>query len=406
LKIKMIITASVLTGLLLSGCQAKDPVKKQATSASNTSSKVAKQSVASSKQVSSTKKETPPASEMTTVLSKLSAKLPEDDSTQNNGEVTYSQFYYQNDNWHWKMSSKQRGTIIGGKVQSLTKTDASYKLAMVTDSGEQYQLTLDYYLDENGETAEDYTVTAKANGQSVKGTYIIGDNDAAWTAGVPATLAGTWSTDFYKPTDSSDDDTAQKAPYERTRFYISNDSLDGVKDSFTANYTFYSGGAGWGVNQDPEYKKIDANTYLLKTHTSNGALFAVYRAKLVNNQLTLDNSSDTSSMTKVSSKAGKYMGFDDNPAKNLTTSQVQDWVFRHINDFDAHHTHYKKVSFIMGHNKKGEVTIEARDDGGSGMTAPMIGQFVVTAGGVLKCTFDPTDTDGVTTNVVSDDPNR
>ncbi len=385
----------MLAGLLLSGCQAKDPVKKQATSASNTSSKVAKQSVASSKQVSSTKKETPPASEMTTVLSKLSAKLPEDDSTQNNGEVTYSQFYYQNDNWHWKMSSKQRGTIIGGKVQSLTKTDASYKLAMVTDSGEQYQLTLDYDLDEN---AEYYTVTAKANGQSVKGTYILGDNSAAWTAGVPTTLRGTWSTDFYQA-----DTGNKKYPYVRTRFHFSDQSLVGNTNTYTKNYTFGMEGAGWGANQDPEYKQLNATTYLLKTHGVNGNLFEVYLAKLNGRSLSLGLTNAPATFTKVSSSPTKSLGYDDNPAKNLTENQVEDWISRHITDFN-HTTHdVKKAGYMFSKDKKGILNIDVRDVDYK-YTVPSIGFFRITKDGVLEAE-DMAD-GGQSWYPVSDDPNR
>jgi len=56
------------------------------------------------KRAVATKAETPKPSALTTLLSPLMGKNAEDPSTQAHNELTYSQFYYQHNNWYWRLS--------------------------------------------------------------------------------------------------------------------------------------------------------------------------------------------------------------------------------------------------------------------------------------------------------------
>lgn len=370
----------------LSGCQSKATNHRNAKSATT--------KTVSSSQTTTTahsdKAATPPTSALTTVLSPLTAKLPEDQSSRTNGgETTYSQFYYHQHAWNWQLSSAKRGTIAAGQITGIKSEDhGDAQLTLVTKQG-TYSLELmvsgDYY-------------TVKTSYQHISGTYILGDNNQAWQAGVPRKLVGTWSTAIY-PKQIQDQ---PKLAYERTRFYISNDNLDGNITRFTKNYTMADHGTGWGANDEVYSKNLGNGTYLLKAYASaENNLMAVYRVQLVGNQLKMSFGDGPTTLKRVSRHPGLADGSDNHAAASLTKDQISNWIERHLSDFDNQHHDYQKPTYTFGHDNHGRITIDVYDDGANSETAPQIGRFRITAKGVLQAM----DKSGVWDSV-SDDPAR
>lgn len=344
------------------------------------SSRVASGARTTSKRASSIKADTPKPSELTTLLQPLMARNAEDQSSQTNGsEMTYSQFTYHQGNWHWQLTGEKQGTIVNGTVTGLTSSDSQtgeYKLA-VKASGETFTLKLSRF---------DNYYRVETSYKTIKGLYIIGDTDGHWQTGAPTALTGTWSTEIYKiqPDKYTDAETLKKEPYERTRFFISDQGIDGQKDSFTSKYTVYDTGNGWGANDVTDYKQLGDGRYLLKTNF-DGSLFNVYRVTLKNNRLTVDDGHDhLSNLTKVSTKSGMAFGFDHSSARNLTEKQVDDWILRHLTDFARTTHHVKAATFIPGTDDKGRVTVEVRDSGRDSEVSPRVGNFRITKAGVLE----------------------
>jgi len=390
MKIKVIgISVLALLAVGLTGCGHHQT--KSADKASSRQSVVKKQA-ATKAGASSTKKETPKPSALTTLLNGLTQKNAEDRSTQSNGELTYSQFYYQKGNWHWQVTSQNRGTIASGTVDSIQSSqDGDYKLAMKSPKGEAYTLELTYT-----NKSADYTV--KTSYQHIKGVYIIGDTTGVWKTGAPSELVGTWSTGF-APSTRTDD---KKIAYDRTRFFISDQSIDGQIDSFTKNYTVYQTGNGWGANNAVYYQSLGQGTYLLKTY-SDKYLGSVYRVILSGNRLTVpEDGMEMKDMTKVANKPGMAFGFGNNPAKQLTEKQLDDWITRHLSDFGGT-THTYKQSGISTPEKdsKGRVVVTVRDMGRDDI-APTIGRFRVSSTGVLE--WEDTSDGADIWSPVSDDP--
>lgn len=383
---------SVMVSAFLGGCTRAQRTTHQSAKSSTT------QSTTKQTRSSATQQETPPASAMTTILSKLTNKVPEDQSSRTNGgETTYSQFYYRQHAWHWALSSAKRGTIVSSKVGSLQKSaEGTYKLAMTTPKGTAYTLTLmtlgTYY-------------TVKTSYQHIAGTYIIQDNDQAWHRGAPQNLIGTWSTDIYPVTIQGE----PKIVYERTRFYISSDDLDGNRMRFTKHYTMTSPGAGWGANDENYYKQLSGNTYLLKTYSSvSNGLMAVYRIQTVGQQIKMDfdDGHGTQTLSHVSDQPGLSVGEANSPATNLTKKQIQAWISRHLSDFGQEKHDYQTPLYMFSHDKHGRINVDVYSDDPQqhAPAAAYIGQFRITANGVLEGSA-PAPSD-MTWKVVSDDPTR
>jgi len=332
------------------------------------------------KQAIATKAETPKPSALTMLLSPLMGKNAEDPSTQSQNELTYSQFYYQHNNWYWRLSSKAQKTIVGGKITTLNGDSGEYKLTGKQTNGDEFTVKLMRY------SSSDQSYWLKSSAPKFNRAYVIGDTNGSWTTGAPTALIGTWSTHIYKPAPSKYDDaeTLKKEPYSRTRFFISDQGIDGQKDSFTPKYTVYDTGNGWGANDATTYKQLSDNTYLLRT-TLSGRLFNVYKVTLKNKQLTVaGGESDLANLNKVSSKPGQAFGFDNSSALHLTSKQLDSWIDRHLSDFNRNPHQVKQASFMADTDKKGRVTVDVYDYGRDIPVAPRVGRFRVTAMGVLE----------------------
>ncbi|TGD19827.1 hypothetical protein [Levilactobacillus suantsaiihabitans] len=334
------------------------------------------------------KVETPKPSAMTTLLKPLMGKNAEDQGTQGDKGMTYSQFYYRQGNWHWRVTAKS-GTVIDAKVLSLGKSEYGESQLKV-QKGHGDNFTVDLSRPDQGAY---YSVKSKALDHTA--TYLIGDTDGHWTAGAPSELTGTWSTHIYSVSDGDD-------PYERTRFFISSDGVGGERDTFTSRYTVDKLGSGWGANDEAQYQKLADNSYLLKTHLQ-GRFVDAYRVVLKNNQLTVDDGAyHMSNMYKASAKPGQAFGSDNSPAKNLTSDQLYDWIFRHLPDYNQmKHTYKKAACFPSTKDDQGRAVVRVIDNGRKDF-APTIGFFRVSAMGVLEAQSDGGDE----WYPVSDDPDN
>jgi len=327
------------SGGLLVGCQSS--------TASQSSKTTATQSTKTAKKVS---QETPPKSAMTTVLAPLTAKLPEDQSTQTGNRSTYSQFYYRHHNWHWTLSKTDGQTIASGKVQTMTSDQGlgDHTLKMVANNGDDFTLTLT-------RSPKQQYYQVKTAYKNIGGTYILGDNDKGWTAGVPSSLAGTWTTDFYTP--QSPD--ANKVVYQRTRMLLSTGGFEEITSSFDKNHTYLPdlAGCGAGVNDHPCYQQQVDGTYLYKTY-SGGRLWLVMR---------------------------------------VTPHQVKVWAYRHgLQTYDLDKLSIESNS--EGLDKNGEYSFMIREDRGDHTSIVCNGK--VTKKGVLEIQYDF----GKHYEPVSDDP--
>jgi len=375
---RRILWLSLLVALAVVGTGCGQQANSRTGHKDNQSTKVAGK--AGNKQATATKAETPKPSALTTLLSPLMGKNAEDPSTQSHNELTYSQFYYQHNNWYWRLSSKAQKTIVGGKITTLSGDSSEYKLTGKQTNGDEFTVKLMRY------SSSDQSYWLKSSAPKFNRAYVIGDTNGSWTTGAPTALIGTWSTHIYKPAPSKYDDaeTLKKAPYSRTRFFISNQGIDGQKDSFTPKYTVYDTGNGWGANDATTYKQLSDKTYLLRT-TLSGRLFNVYKVTLKNKQLTVaGGESDLANLNKVSSKPGQAFGFDNSAALHLTSKQLDNWIDRHLSDFNRDSHQVKQASFMADTDKKGRVTVDVYDYGRDSPIAQRIGRFRVTAMGVLE----------------------
>ncbi|AYM01919.1 hypothetical protein [Levilactobacillus yiduensis] len=242
-----------------------------------------------------------------------------------------------------------------------------------------------------------YSVKSKALGHTA--IYLIGDTNGNWTAGAPSELTGTWSTHIYSVTDSSSQD-----PYERTRFFISDKGVDGQKDTFTSRYTVANTGAGWGANDETQYKKLADNSYLLKTY-SQRRFVSAYSAVLKNNQLTVNDGVDRlANLYKASVKPGQAFGFDNSSAKNLTSKQLEDWIGRHLKDFNQGKHQFEGTIYLPSTDKQGRARVDVYEDKADSPVAATIGFFRVSAMGVLEAQIPGDPNTGDEWYPVSDDP--
>lgn len=334
------------------------------------------------------KVETPKPSAMTTLLKPLMGKNAEDQSTQGDKGMTYSQFYYRQGSWHWRVTAKS-GTVIDAKVLSLGKSEYDEpQLKVQKGHGDNFTVDLSRP-DQNAY----YSVKSKALDHTA--TYLIGDTDGHWTAGAPSELTGTWSTHIYSVSDGDD-------PYERTRFFIGSDGVGGERDTFTSRYTVDKLGSGWGANDETQYQKLADNSYLLKTY-SQGRFVNAYRAVLKNNQLTVnDGSNRLSNLYKASAKPGQAFGFDNSSAKNLTSKQLNDWIGRHLKDFNQEKHQFEGAIYMPSTDKQGRARVDVYEDKADSPVAATIGFFRVSAMGVLEAQNPGEDT----WYPVSDDPDN
>jgi len=367
------------SGGLLVGCQSS--------TASQSSKTTATQSTKTVKKVS---QETPPKSAMTTVLAPLTAKLPEDQSTQTGNRSTYSQFYYRHHNWHWTLSKTDGQTIASGKVQTMTSDQGlgDHTLKMVANNGDDFTLTLT-------RSPKQQYYQVKTAYKNIGGTYILGDNDKGWTAGVPSSLAGTWTTDFYTP--QSPD--ANKVVYQRTRMLLSTGGFEEITSSFDKNHTYLPdlAGCGAGVNDHPCYQQQVDGTYLYKTY-SGGRLWLVMRVTPDKQGLKTTNDGKTEIFTKkVSTGTLLTLGMAQSSATNLTPHQVKVWAYRHgLQTYDLDKLSIESNS--EGLDKNGEYSFMIREDRGDHTSIVCNGK--VTKKGVLEIQYDF----GKHYEPVSDDP--
>lgn len=393
MKKRKIVWASLIAVLALgvAGCGNQS---KSATSHSKTnqSAKIADKTSAKK---TATKVETPKPSAMTTLLKPLMGKNAEDQSTQGDQGMTYSQFYYHQGNWHWRVTTKSR-TVIDAKVVSLGKSEyGDSQLKVQKRNGDNDTVDLSR-LDQGAY----YSAKSKALGHTA--IYLIGDTNGNWTTGAPSELTGTWSTHIYSVTNSGSQD-----PYERTRFFISDKGVDGQKDTFTSRYTVANTGSGWGANDETQYKKLADNSYLLKTY-SQGRFVSAYSVVLKNNQLTVNDGADRlANLYKASVKPGQAFGFDHSSATNLTTKQLDEWVARHAKDFCQEKHEYEGLVFVNDTDDQGYASVQLREDKSDVPVTARIGEFRVNSMGVLEAqTVDQTaeNPDDNTWSPVSDDP--
>lgn len=204
------------------------------------------------------------------VFKPLSQKVSEDAGTlTNGGEETYSQFYKKAGYWHWRLSSKARGTIAAGKilaVKQTSKTDnhsysmPGYTLSMQSQSGEKYHLKLKY-LDFSG-----IGYSVKTSYENINGNYLTCDTamNGDWVTGAPTKLKAQWlETNFEKNVD----DSTNKEPLLKRTFATDGTQMNSSLLMYDNQHKLVNSGSGGGVNQDLKYKQIGQQTYVLKSYS-------------------------------------------------------------------------------------------------------------------------------------------
>lgn len=131
------------------------------------------------------------------VLADFSQSACEDPNTRTNGgDVTYSQFYYDDDDqsWHWSFSSSKRGQVEDAVVTNVTAGQQNNQVRLTSgkyETGTQYTATLTWLNDDhtkyNFHTSfksinGDYTIGADAytDYSQVNDTGSVGDSFDAW----------------------------------------------------------------------------------------------------------------------------------------------------------------------------------------------------------------------------------
>ena len=366
-KVKLVGLA-LLAMMVVSGCHAKQ-------NASQSETKLADQ---------------PQPSKLTTALKPASQKAAEDSGTQSNQQVTYSRFYYHQNHWRWALTAKGK-TIVKGIVTKSQKKDSDQKLTIKRNNGQKMALTLSWL---DGGL---HSYSLKSSTPKLSRNFIIGDDGTAWTKGVPSELKGTWETGIYDAKrlnlggklDSSSSSVDKQTPKEKTYFYILDTTLDGLNNSYDQQGNKAGDGAGWGVNSNVSYKKLTGGDYLLKSYWAGRKVAPdVYRVNLTGNRLKLidtvgdipvmtrkstkdtpvvddeSSSSDTDSdSTSSATTATSSSGADTN---NLTTAQVNDWVWTNMlkDDLKGNPDKFAQSDylFMQNMNKKGTLDIDVREN--------------------------------------------
>lgn len=400
----IVIGAILLSSVTLVACQSQNASD---TGSSHQTSKVAQNTNQKStshkgqRRAQSMHTETPPASQLTTILSSLTTKLPEDTSTQTNGQKLYSQFYYRDKAWNFHLTDENGQQVTGGKVTNITKAQdsSSWSLQLITSNGASKKIDLTYDIDHQ---AQYYQLQGdQINGKHL---FLLGNGAGTWTTGVPKDLEGTWSTDFFTDSDSS------SGGYQRIRFSISNQKVYAETSSYTKNYTWaWTGTYGGMEPEKPAYQQLSDGSYLIKEYAGQisqpgtTVFYTTFKIKMSGNTMSMQSTATNQHQyTRISNDPGLYQGYDDKRAANLTESQVSDWAARHLSDFGMNKHSYSKAGFDdFKMNKKGELTFEARDEG-RGSIAPLIGTFRIDKNGVLYGKGQGDDNEWL----VSDDPNH
>lgn len=345
---------------------------------------------ASTKQSSQTPftKPTTPQTPTDKLLKQVSAKVPEDSGTQTNGsEVTYSQFYQQKHHWYWRLTSAARGTIAKGRVQSLKSVDSLEKKLTMVDQGSTYTLNFQW-LDSLNQAYKVQTDHLKINGD-----YVLCDAQVPgkWTKGAPTGMKGTWETALYASKD-------KQYPYVKTNYTITDDSKNGVNTAYKADKKTKQDGAGWGANENLQYKKLGTGVYMLKSYNGQPDLT---KAKLANGKLTINYQAPAKYAIPTMHRVGDAPTADQADGtsssssvdtNNLTTAQVKDWVWRHFSQSDLKGFTREDYSIEPDTDDDGVVQVEVRENHDSvnsrkadadPQTSPVAARYEIDAGGRL-----------------------
>lgn len=102
------------------------------------------------------------------LLSDHSEQATEGKLTRDNHEVTYSDFYQASDGWHWRLHSKERGTIEDGRIRAVkTYDDMPYLYITSAVDPNQTKYVLQFDVHKNGE----YWI--QTNYQHLEGQYLL-----------------------------------------------------------------------------------------------------------------------------------------------------------------------------------------------------------------------------------------
>lgn len=380
----------MVAGVLIIGSWGLAGCQQSATPATNTAAKTAKKATATDK-----------------LLRPLAMKVPSDTGVNNGPFTTESHFYQKSGHWYWRLTSGSRN--VGGRVSHVKKVQNNQYDMRITSGQTVFALTLDW----TGGTHYGYTLTskhAKLNQQA----YVLcdGQDTGDWHQGAPAKLKGTWQSPFYKFNSQAG------YVYRQTEFTILDDSANGVNNDFKANKTDHLDGAGWGANDHLYYKKLGAGTYMLKSysgqalnlnqvHLANGKLTIFYRS--VGSHTTGDGavegmhrisdatayaagSSADETSSDTAETADSTAATDTN---NLTTAQVQAWVWTDFKTTDGFNPKMTEHDYIFDQNMNddGLLYIDVREDhttanmqaaGAASDVAPRVGAYRINAAGHLQ----------------------
>lgn len=328
----------------------------------------------------------PQPSKLTTLLKAVKGNTAEDTGTRTNHEITYSRFYYHQNHWRWALTTK-KATIVKGIVTQVNKQGAAHKLTVKQANGQRMHLTLSWL---DG-ALQSYNL--KSSQPQLNRNFILKDDGSAWTAGVPVELKGTWQTGLYdaKRLKSDGKLTPQsvagspESPLVETTFYINDNGLDGVNNSYNKHDKLTSEGAGWGVNSHVSYKKLAHGDYLLKSYWGGRKVaLDVYRVRLTGKHLKLvDALGNIPSMTRLSSDQAKKTNAQEQSAttadqaqqtssservdtNNLSVAQVNNWIWLHMvrDDFKGDTRGFTQSDYMFQQtmNDEGNLEIEVREN--------------------------------------------
>lgn len=126
-------------------------------------------------QVSKMAKQSTQSSNGTNVLTDFTEKATEDADTRTGGDVTYSQFYKHGNDWYWKLTSNNRGTVEIGRISKVVADNENYVLSVtsqVYQSGTPYHLTL-HWLNQKAHQYNLHTDFKDINGDYTQGAPAV-----------------------------------------------------------------------------------------------------------------------------------------------------------------------------------------------------------------------------------------
>lgn len=339
----------------------------------------------------------PQPSKLTTLLQPVRKRSAEDTGTRTNQQVTYSRFTYHQNHWRWALTTNKR-TVIKGIITGVKSQDDLKKLTVKLPQKQTVTVTF-RWLDD---AKQAYNL--KSTSPKLNRNFIVGDNGKGWTTGVPAELKGTWQTDLYAAkryhpgglVDPAGAYESSNDAFMRTTFYVNADRLDGRNDTYNQHKELVSGGAGWGVNQDVSYKKLAHNNYWLKSYAiGSKTALNIYRVQLTNDRLKLigvfgnipamtqltatqakadrtygaaaaqkgDATTASSSESSTTTSASSSAATSAVDTHNLTTEQVNQWVWLHLKqDYAGKHVTIQDMFFTQTTNDDGTLTIQVKEN--------------------------------------------